>query len=47
VCATFYSELWNGVRCGPVAAVEHFGVDEVVEYVILVFVHHVLSTAGL
>ena len=29
VGVNFYSELWNGVRCGPAAAVEHFGVDEV------------------
>jgi len=28
----FYSELWNGVRCGPVGAIEHFGVDEVESY---------------
>ncbi|XP_065916735.1 xaa-Pro aminopeptidase 3-like [Dysidea avara] len=26
-----FHELWNGVRCGPVGAVEHFGVDEAYE----------------
>lgn len=31
-CVCVNSELWNGVRCGPTAAVEHFGVDEVSDY---------------
>jgi len=28
------SELWNGVRCGTIGAVEHFGVDEVEKFLL-------------